>query len=150
MSGFVNKAIIVGHLGLDPEVRTTSSGTKLVRLSIATNDRWKDHDQNTVERTEWHKIVVFGPKAEIAERYLSKGSLIAIEGALRSNKWTDKDGNERESIEIHITQYDGNFTMLGTKSQGGIGINKNEKIDRGNLTPQSEDQKIPNIEDPPF
>ena len=80
MSGFVNKAIIIGCLGADPEVRATSSGSKLARFSVATNEKWKDQDQNTVERTEWHKVVVFGPKAEIAERYLSKGSLVAIEG----------------------------------------------------------------------
>lgn len=119
MSGSVNKAIIIGNLGVDPEVKMTSSGAKLARFSVATSERWKDRDQNQVEKTEWHRVVVFGPKAEIAERYLRKGTLVMVEGTLRSNKWTDRDGNERESVEIHVTQAKGNFTMLGGRNDGG-------------------------------
>ena len=118
MDGFVNKAIIIGNLGSNPEIQTTSSGAKMARFSVATNDRWKDKDQNPVERTEWHRIVIFGPQAEIAERYLKKGNLVAVEGPIRNNKWTDKEGNERVSVEIHITQAGGHFTMLGSKNNG--------------------------------
>ena len=148
MSGSVNKVIIIGHLGSDPEVRSTSSGSKLARFSIATNDRWRDQDKNVVERTEWHKIVVFGPKAEVAEQYLKKGSLIMIEGSIRSHKWTDKDGIEREPVEIHVTQFDGDFTMLGSKGKGSS--EPGESIGRGNPEPQPEVQNIPDIDDPPF
>ncbi len=148
MSSSVNKAIIVGHLGSAPEVRSTSSGSRLARFSIATNDRWRDRDQNVVEKTEWHKIVIFGPKAEVAEQYLKKGSLIMIEGAIRSHKWTDKDGNERETVEIHVTQFDGDFTMLGSKGQGASEPDGN--TGQGNPAPQPKAQNKPDIEDPPF
>jgi single-strand DNA-binding protein len=117
VSASVNKVILIGNIGVDPVIKTTSNGSKLARFSVATNERWKDKDQNPVEKTEWHRIVVFGPKAEIAERYLKKGMLIAVEGSIRSNKWTDKDGNERESVEVHITQGGGDFTMLGGRNE---------------------------------
>ena len=152
MSGFVNKVIIIGHLGADPEARTTSSGSKpgskLTRFSVATNERWKDQEQNTVKRTEWHKVVVFGPKAEIAERFLRKGSLIAVEGSIRSHKWTDKDGNERESVEIHITQFNGYFTMLGSKGQGDP--DQDDINDQDKPEPQDDAKESIDIETPPF
>jgi single-strand DNA-binding protein len=135
----VNKAIIIGNLGIDPEIKMTSTGSKLARFSVATNERWKDQDQNSVEKTEWHRIVIFGPKAEIAEKYLRKGSLVAIDGTIRNSKWTDKDGNERESVEIHITQGGGDFTMLGGRNDGGTGTEYPERSG----PPLSEDDDIP-------
>ena len=115
MSSSVNKIMIVGNLGADPEIRKTSTGSKIAHISVATSDRWKDQDGNPVEKTEWHKVVIFGPSAEIAEQYLQKGSLVHVEGSIRSNKWTDNDGNERNSVEVHITQGNGGFTMLGSR-----------------------------------
>ena len=137
-SSSVNKVILVGNLGADPEIRLTSTGRKLARISVATNDRWKDEDQNVVEKTEWHKVVISGPKAEIAERYLRKGNLVAIEGAIHNNKWTDNEGNERLTVEVHITQVSGEFTMLGSRNDGGY--NSDYSSDGGNsVTPDKLD-----------
>jgi single-strand DNA-binding protein len=117
MSSSVNKAFLVGYLGSAPEIKNTSSGSNMARFSVATNSHWKDQNQNRMEKTEWHRIVIFGRKAEIAGRYLTKGSQVAVEGTLRTNKWLDDSGNDRWSTEIHITDFKGNFTMLGGKDQ---------------------------------
>ncbi|MBP9150913.1 MAG: single-stranded DNA-binding protein [Flavobacteriales bacterium] len=113
MSG-VNKAILIGHLGSDPEVRTIESGTKVANFSIATTERYKDKSGNPVDKTEWHNIVMWRGLAEIAEKWLKKGSQVYIEGRLRTRSWDDKDGNKRYTTEILVD----NMTMLGGAGGG--------------------------------
>ena len=124
MAGSVNKVILVGNLGADPEVRTLPSGSKVVNLSVATSDSWRD--KNTGERkekTEWHRIVIFNEGlCKVAERYLQKGAKVYIEGSLQTRKWQDKDGNDKYSTEVVLNGYGSVLTMLdkpGDKSEGG-------------------------------
>ena len=115
MAGSVNKVILVGNLGRDPEVRNTQSGSKIVNLAIATSDTW--NDRNTGEkrdRTEWHRVVIFNERiGDVAERYLHKGSKAYVEGELRTRKWTDQQGVEKYTTEVVIAQYRGNLVLLG-------------------------------------
>ena len=115
MAGSVNKVILVGNLGRDPEVRNTQSGSKVVNLAIATSDTW--NDRNTGERrdrTTWHRVVILNERVgDVAERYLHKGSKVYIEGELRTRKWTDQQGVERHTTEVVIAQYRGNLVLLG-------------------------------------
>ena len=105
----VNKAIIVGTLGQDPETRYTANGSAVVNLSVATNESWKGKDGNKQERAEWHRIVIFGKLAEIAEQYLKKGSQVYLEGRIQTRKWQDQQGNDRYSTEIVANE----MQMLG-------------------------------------
>lgn len=115
MAGSVNKVILIGRLGNDPEVRATGNGSKIVSFSVATSDKWTDkHSGERQERTEWHRVVVFNEQiAGIAEKYLSKGSMVHLEGALKTRKWTDNGGVERYSTEVVLAQYRGELTLLG-------------------------------------
>jgi len=120
----VNKVILVGNLGKDPEVRMTQEGTKIVNFSIATSEQWRDRDtQERKERTEWHRVVIFNEKlAEVAEKYLRKGSKIYIEGQLQTRKWTDQNGQERYTTEVIIPRFRGEMTMLDSvRGQGTMG-----------------------------
>ena len=123
MAGSVNKVILVGNLGRDPEVRFTQDNKKIVTLSLATSDSWKD--KNTGERkekTEWHRVVIFNEGlANISEQYLRKGSKIYIEGALQTRKWTDKDGVDKYSTEVVLQGFNSVMTMLDGRSGGGSG-----------------------------
>ena len=110
----VNKVILVGRLGRDPETRFTGGGQAVANFSVATDETYKDKNGERQKRTEWHKIVVWGKQAEIAQQYLKKGSLIFIEGRIQSREWQDKEGQKRTSCEIFAT----NFRMLGGKSDG--------------------------------
>lgn len=121
MSGSLNKVILVGNLGNDPDVRTMQSGDKVANLSVATNERWRDKDGNTQERTEWHRVVIFGRTAEVAERFLRRGSKILIEGQLQTRKWQDQNGQERYSTEVVVRPFSGNMTMLDGRDGGGQG-----------------------------
>ncbi len=123
MAGSVNKVILLGNLGRDPEVRNTQDGSKIVNLSIATSESWKDRATgDRKEKTEWHRVVIFNPNlADIAERYLKKGSSVYIEGALQTRKWTDKDGVEKYSTEVVIGKFKGELTLLGGRDSGGSG-----------------------------
>lgn len=122
MSGSLNKVILVGNLGRDPEVRSMQSGDKVANLSIATSERWRDREGNQQEKTEWHRVVIFGKVAEIAERYLKKGSKVLIEGQLQTRKWTDQSGQDRYSTEVVVRGFGGNMTMLdGPGGSGGGG-----------------------------
>lgn len=96
----VNRVILVGHLGGDPEMRYTSSGTPVTNFSLATNERWNNQDGERQERTEWHKIVTWSKLAEISNQYLTKGQLVFIEGRIQTREWDDKDGNKRRTTEI--------------------------------------------------
>jgi len=110
----VNKVILVGRLGRDPETRFTSGGQAVANFSIATDESYKDRNGERQKRTEWHKIVVWGKQAEIAQQYLKKGSLLFLEGRIQSREWQDKEGQKRTSFEIVAT----NFRMLGGRGDG--------------------------------
>ncbi|WP_259779874.1 single-stranded DNA-binding protein [Aestuariispira ectoiniformans] len=119
MSGSLNKVILVGNLGRDPEVRSTQNGDKIANLNIATSERWRDRDGNNQERTEWHRVVLFGKIAEVAERFLRKGSKVLIEGKLQTRKWQDQSGQDRYTTEIVVSGFGGNMTMLDGRGEGG-------------------------------
>lgn len=121
MAGSVNKVILVGNLGRDPEVRTTQTGGKIVNLALATSDSWTDRTSGErKERTEWHRVVIFNERlGEVAEKYLKKGAKIYVEGSLQTRKWTDQGGQERYTTEIVLQNFNGNLTMLDTRAGGG-------------------------------
>ena len=121
MAGSVNKVILVGNLGRDPEVRRLNNGEPVVNLSIATSETWRDKASGErKERTEWHKVVIFNENlAKIAEQYLRKGSTVYLEGQLQTRKYTDKDGAEKYTTEIVLQRYRGELTLLGGRGQGG-------------------------------
>ncbi len=122
MAGSVNKVILVGNLGRDPEVRTMQNGGKVVNLSVATSERWNDRDGNRQEKTEWHRVVIFNEKlAEVCEKYLRKGSKVYVEGQLQTRKWTDQSGQDKYSTEVVLQRYRGELTMLDGRSDGGGG-----------------------------
>jgi len=110
----VNRVILVGRLGRDPETRYTGSGQAVANFTLATDESYKDRNGERQKRTEWHKIVVWGKQAEIAQQYLKKGSLIFIEGRIQSREWQDKEGQKRTSFEIVAN----NFRMLGSRAEG--------------------------------
>lgn len=121
MAGSVNKVILVGNLGKDPEVRRLNSGEPVVNLSIATSESWRDKQSGErKEKTEWHRVVIFNEAlAKVAEQYLKKGSTVYIEGQLQTRKWTDQSGQEKYSTEVVLQKYRGELTMLGGKGDGG-------------------------------
>ena len=115
MAGSINKVILVGNLGRDPEVRATQDGSKIVNLSLATSERWKDRNSGEQrEKTEWHRVVIFNENlGRIAEQYLRKGSTCYIEGQLQTRKWTDQQGVEKYTTEVVLQRYRGELTLLG-------------------------------------
>ena len=119
----VNKVILVGNLGRDPEVRTTSNGSKVVQLSIATSERWRDRATGEQrEKTEWHRVVIFNERlADVAERYLQRGRQVYIEGQLQTRKWQDQEGNDKYTTEVVLGQYRGELQMIGSRGDGGGG-----------------------------
>ena len=123
MAGSVNKVILVGNLGRDPEVRSTQSGSKIVQLNIATSESWKDKGTGErKEKTEWHRVVIFNENlGGIAERFLKKGSTVYIEGQLQTREWTDNSGVKKYTTEIVLQQYRGELTLLGGRDGGGGG-----------------------------
>jgi single-strand DNA-binding protein len=120
MVGSVNKVILVGNLGRDPEVRHTQDGTKVVHLSVASSERWKDRQSGEPrERTEWHRVVIFNDRiGDVAERYLRKGSKVYVEGALQTRKWTGNDGQERYTTEVVLQRFRGELTLLDGRGEG--------------------------------
>jgi single-strand DNA-binding protein len=121
MAGSVNKVILVGNLGKDPEVRSTQDGSKIVNLTLATSETWNDRASGErKEKTEWHRVVIFNDRtADVAEKYLKKGAKIYVEGSLQTRKWTDQGGQERYTTEVVIGRFNGALTMLDTRSGGG-------------------------------
>ena len=121
MAGSVNKVILVGNLGRDPEVRHTGDGKPVVTLNLATSETWKDRTSGErKERTEWHRVVIFNENlCRVAEQYLRKGSTIYIEGALQTRKWTDNAGVEKYTTEVVLQRFRGELTMLGGRADGG-------------------------------
>jgi single-strand DNA-binding protein len=123
MAGSVNKVILVGNLGRDPEIRSTNDGTRIANLNLATSESWRDRNSGErKERTEWHRVVIFNENlVTIAEKYLRKGSKIYVEGALQTRKWTDQQGQEKYSTEVVLQRFRGELTMLDGARQGGAG-----------------------------
>ena len=123
MAGSVNKVILIGNLGKDPEVRSLQNGGKVCNLSIATSESWKDKGSGErKERTEWHRVVIFNENLTmVAERYLKKGSKVYIEGQIETRKWTDQSGVEKYSTEIVLRQFRGELTLLDSREGSGGG-----------------------------
>lgn len=123
MSGSVNKVILVGNLGKDPEMRSTQDGKRIANLSIATSETWRDKNSGErKEKTEWHRVVIFNDRlAEVAEKYLKKGSKLYLEGQLQTRKWTDQAGVEKYSTEVVLANFRGELTLLGDGQGGGSG-----------------------------
>ena len=121
MSGSVNKVILVGNLGRDPEIRTMQNGNRVANLSVATSERWFDKRANERrEKTEWHRVVIFDEKLiDVVEQYVHKGSKIYLEGQLQTRKWTDQSGVEKYSTEVVLQRFRGVLTMLDSKGDSG-------------------------------
>ena len=121
MAGSVNKVILVGNLGRDPEIRSTQGGTRIANLSLATSETWRDKSSGErKERTEWHRVVIFNDNlVKVAENYLRKGSKVYIEGSLQTRKFQDQSGVEKYSTEIVLQKFRGELTMLDGKGEGG-------------------------------
>jgi single-strand DNA-binding protein len=134
MAGSVNKVILIGNLGRDPEVRRLTSGDPVVNLSIATSESWRDKASGErKEKTEWHRVVIFNENlAKVAEQYLRKGSKVYLEGQLQTRKYTDKDGSEKYSTEIVLQRFRGELVMLDSKGSDG------DKSDRPAMAGASE------------
>ncbi len=127
MAGSVNKVILVGNLGRDPEVKSMQDGRSLVNMSVATSETWRDRNSGErKERTEWHRVVIFNDKlAEVAQKFLKKGAKVYLEGQLTTRKWTDQSGQERYTTEVVVPRFGGTLTMLdgrgGGEGGGGMG-----------------------------
>ena len=143
MSGSVNKVTLVGNLGRDPEVRAMQNGDKIIQLSVATSDRWKDKSTGEQrERTEWHRVVIFNDAlGKIAEQYLKKGSTVYLEGQLQTRKWTDQQsGQEKYTTEVVLQRYRGELTLLGSRPENQISHDQqNDQIDQSNQVTMSDD-----------
>ena len=140
MAGSVNKVILLGRLGGDPEIRVSLDGTKIARFSIATGETWKDKNTNEKkERTDWHRIVIFSPGlSEIVEKFLKKGSLIYLEGQIRSRKYTDQAGVEKTTTEVVLQGYNCHLTMLDNKSDDF------QKLNSPNIENSNSEKKLEN------
>lgn len=123
MAGSINKVILVGNLGRDPEIRSTQDGREICNLAIATSDTWRDKASGErKERTEWHRVVIFNENlVNVAKNYLKKGSKVYLEGALQTRKWVDQQGVEKYSTEVVLQNYNGNLTMLDSRQGGSTG-----------------------------
>src|SRR5688500_9225283 len=120
MAGSVNKVILVGNLGQDPEARTMGSGGEVVNLSVATSESWKDRDGNRQERTEWHRVVIFNENlGKVAKQYLRKGSKVYLEGQIQTRKWQDNNGQDKYSTEVVLQRFRGELVLLDKREGGG-------------------------------
>ena len=116
----VNKVILVGNLGADPEARSLNNGGEVVNLRVATSEQWKDRDGNRQERTEWHQVVIFNENlGRVAKSYLKKGSKVYLEGQLQTRKWTDQAGNDKYTTEIVLQRFRGELVLLDSRGEGG-------------------------------
>ncbi len=132
----VNKVILLGNLGRDPEVRYTQSNQKIVHLNVATFERWRDKQSSEMkEKTEWHRVVIFNENlADVAEKYLAKGRSVYLEGTLQTRKWTDQSGAEKYSTEVVLTKFDGKLVLLGGGERDGGGQQTQRQPVRGGAT----------------
>ena len=131
--GSVNKVILVGNLGQDPEGRFTPQGTAVTNLSVATNESWKNQSGEVQDHTEWHRVVMYGKMAETANEYMHKGQMVYIEGRLQTNEWEDQNQNKRKTTEIKCD----NFTMLGRR--GDTNTKSGNRVE----TPEQDDDDLP-------
>src|SRR6188472_4142217 len=116
----VNKVILVGNLGADPEARSLNNGGEVVNLRVATSESWKDREGNRQERTEWHRVVIFNENlGRVAKNYLRKGSKVYLEGQLQTRKWTDQSGQEKYSTEVVLQRFNGELVLLDSRESGG-------------------------------
>lgn len=138
MAGSVNKVILVGNLGKDPEIRRTQDGRPIANLSVATSESWRDKTTGErKEKTEWHRVVIFNEGlCKVAEQYLKKGAKVYIEGQLQTRKWTDQSGVEKYSTEVVLQGFNSNLTMLDGRS-GGSNFSSDESGDFGSSAPSS-------------
>ena len=121
MAGSVNKVILVGNLGRDPEIRSTQDGLRIAQLSVATSENWRDKATGERrEKTEWHRVVIFNERiVDVAEKYLRKGAKVYVEGALQTRKWTDQSGQEKYTTEVVLQRFRGELTMLDGRGESG-------------------------------
>ena len=145
MAGSVNKVILVGNLGRDPEIRRTQDGRPIAQLSVATSENWRDKTTGErKEKTEWHRVVIFSEGlAKIAEQYLKKGSKVYLEGALQTRKWQDKDGNEKYTTEVVLQGFNSTLTMLDGRGGGGAGAGAESSEDFGSSGPAPARERKP-------
>ena len=129
----MNRAILVGRLGRDPETRYTSGGQAVCNFTLATDETYRDRNGERQKRTEWHRIVVWGKQAEIAQQYLHKGSLIFVEGRIQTRQWDDREGQKRTTVEIVAS----NFRMLGGRGEGGMAVGAGAGAGAGEAEPQA-------------
>ncbi|HLI20674.1 MAG TPA: single-stranded DNA-binding protein [Stellaceae bacterium] len=124
MAGSVNKVILVGNVGRDPEIRSTQDGLRIANMSLATSEQWRDRASGErKEKTEWHRVAVFNERlVDVIEKYVKKGAKLYIEGQLQTRKWTDKEGQERYTTEVVLGRFNGQLTMLDGRSGGGEGF----------------------------
>lgn len=113
------KVMIIGNLGRDPEIRYTQAGEPIANFSMATSEKWTDKSGQKQERTEWHRVEVFGKQAQVVRDYLTKGRPVYVEGSIRYEEWTDKDGNKRTGTRIRVNQFNGKIVLLGGRGEGG-------------------------------
>ncbi len=138
MARGINKVTLIGHLGQDPDTRYTADGRAITNISIATTESWKDKQTGEKrDKTEWHRVVIFGKLAEIAKEYLHKGSLVYIEGKLQTRKWQDKSGQDRYTTEV-VIDFNGTMNMLDSKGSGGANYSKAESTP-ASAPPQADD-----------
>ena len=142
MAGSVNKVILLGNLGQDPVVRTSQDGNKIVQLSIATSERWKDRNSGEQrEKTEWHRVVIFNENlSNIAEQYLKKGSTIFVEGQLQTRKWQDQNGMDKYTTEIVLGRFRGELAMIGNRNDN-VGITDGQEAISNNYNMSEPSQK---------
>ena len=137
----INKVILVGNLGNEPEIKNATQGQHITRVSIATSDTWKDKNTGeTKSKTEWHRVVLFGKLAEIAGQYLKKGSKVYFEGKLKTTKWTDQNGQERYTTEIVVDSFTGAMQMLDSKNSGQS--NQSNNVVPISSTPEINNQSV--------
>jgi len=141
----LNKVQIIGNVGKDPEIRAMQSGDKVANISVATSEKWTDKASGEKkERTEWHRVVVFGPLADIVDRYTKKGSKIYVQGSLQTRKWTDKDGAEKYSTEVVLQGFSAELTLLDGRKPGEAQDDDAPVADRGRSTRRDDmDDDIP-------
>lgn len=142
----LNKVMLIGNLGADPDTRYTQAGDPVCNIRVATSERWKDRNTGEPrEKTEWHRVVIFGKLAEIATEYLRKGSKVYLEGKLVTRKWQDRDGNDRWTTEVVLEQYRGVMQMLGGKEDRGQGGGGQQQQGQQSSQPYDDD-----LDDIPF
>ena len=145
----VNKIILIGNIGQDPDIKQNSSGDPIVNISVATSESWKDKDGERQTKTEWHRVVLFGTAAKFCANYAVKGSKVWIEGKLQTRKWTDKQGIDKWTTEIIVQNFGGSFQILDGRKAGDTVKLSVDNVSQGKSCDEIADENFPN-EDVPF